>query len=80
MRATNRPAATPSQTVIKIVGQPPNCSTSDGSVSTTLLSSIGSVAIWVVISRGERSIVTGRSTVCVKVGMSSRAAGISHKP
>ena len=79
MRAANRPAATPSQMVSRMVGQPPACSTRDGSAWATLLSSIGSVVICEVIRRGETVIVTGRSTVSVNVGISSRAAGISHR-
>ena len=76
----NRPAATASQMVSSTVGQLPNCSINDGPDDSTCASSIASPATgW---NKGCTGAPEGtvRSTVCVSVGISSRAAGISHSP
>ena len=44
------------------------------------INSIGSDMYCVLISRGVTAGPIGRSIVCVIVGISSRAAGISHRP
>ncbi len=80
MRAANRPVATPSQTMRIKVGQPPACSMSVRSGEATPLISIGSAITWDVIIRGAKSTDTGRSIVSVIVGISSRNAGMSHRP